>query len=218
MSQVFEEQLAAIVSEYDAALAQAESKWAQDVLDHTQVVDLRTRCIAAIERASSPASAYRMNVEENRNMLTQDWVRLARDVGIARALLSDIRNGYLKSVEELLHGNVFGDYLEMAAHLLDNGYKDAAAVVAGSTLEVHIRKLCLKHSISVERGGNTRKADQLNAELAKQGAYSKLDQKSATAWLGLRNQAAHGYYSEYSKDQVALFVQGVQDFITRHPA
>ena len=218
MPQVFEEQLAAIVSEYDAALAQAERKFAQDVLDDTQVVDLRTRCIAAIERASTPASAYRMNVEENRNMLAHDWVRLARDVGIARALLSDIRNGYLKSVEELLHGDVFGDYLEMASHLLKSGYKDAAAVLAGGTLEVHIRKLCDKHSISTMGDGKPRKTEDLSVDLVKQGVYAKQDQKSVTMWLGLRNYAAHGHYSEYAEEQVELFLQGVQYFITRHPA
>ena len=218
MTRAFEQQLAAIISEYDAARSQTKQRYAGDVLDDTQVVELRTRCIAAIERASSPASAYRLQVEESRNSDAHDWVRLAREVGIARALLSDVRNGYLKSVEELLHGEIFGDYLEMAAHLLDNGYKDAAAVVTGSTLEVHIRKMCEKHNINVEHDGRTKKADQLNGELSKQGVYSKLDQKNVTAWLGLRNDAAHGNYSAYTKDQVSLLLQSIQDFITRHPA
>ena len=140
------------------------------------------------------------------------------EVGIARALLSDIQNGYLKSIEELLHSDVFGDYLAMAMHLLEKDYKDAAAVLTGGTLEVHLRNMCSKHNISSERNGKAKKADDLNSELAKQGVYSKLDQKNVTAWLGLRNNAAHGHYSEYTKDQVALFLQGVRDFITRHPA
>ena len=220
MNQVFEQQLADIVSEYDAACARSADRDgdASDVLTHTKVADLRTRCIAAIERASGRASAYCAGVVESRNRKTHDWSRLSVEIGIARALLSDIRNGYLKSVEELLHGDVFSDYLEMATHLLDNKYKDAAAVIVGSTLEVHVRKLCGKYTISTERNGKPKKADELNAELAKQGVYPKLDQKNVTAWLGLRNHAAHGHYSEYTKDQVALFLQGVRDFITRHPA
>jgi hypothetical protein len=48
--------------------------------------------------------------------------------------------------------------------------------------------------------------------------YSGLDQKSVTRWLDLRNKASHGKHSEYTKEQVALTLQGVQDFAARLPA
>ena len=218
MPQIFEQQLADIVSEYDAALGRSQRKYPTDVLSKTDVVDLRIRCLAAIERASNPTSAYCLAVDESRKLQAHDYASLTREIGIARALLSDIRNGYLKFFEELLHGDLFGDYLEMAIHLMDNNYKDAAAVIVGSTLEVHIKKLCNKHKISVDRSGTTKKTDELNSELAREGVYSKQDQKNVTAWLGLRNDAAHGNYSAYTKDQVSLLLQSVRDFITRHPA
>ena len=212
MTQLFEQQLAEIVAEYDKRLAQKTG------LDSGGIAELRTRCIAAVERASGSTSPYYMNIVEFGRNDIRDWVCLQKEIGIAKALISDIRNDYLQSVEELLHGNIFGDYLEMALHLLDNDYKDAAAVLTGGTLEVHLKNMCSKHQISTERSGKAKKADELNAELVKQGAYSKLDQKSVTAWLGLRNDAAHGNYSAYTKDQVALLLQSVRDFITRHPA
>ena len=40
--------------------------------------------------------------------------------------------------------------------------------------------------------------------------YSGLDQKSVTRWLDLRNKASHGKHSEYTKEQVALTLQGVR--------
>ena len=212
MTQLFEQQLAEIVAEYDKRLAQKTG------LDSGGIAELRTRCIAAVERASGSTSPYYMNISEFGRNEIRDWVCLQKEIGIAKALISDIRNDYLQSVEELLHGNVFGDYLEMALHLLDNDYKDAAAVLTGGTLEVHLKNMCSKRQISTERSGKAKKADELNAELVKQGAYSKLDKKSVTAWLGLRNDAAHGNYSAYTKDQVALLLQSVRDFITRHPA
>ena len=212
MTQIFEQQLADVVSEYDKCCAQGTG------LDGAEIADLRTRCLAAVERASGSTSPYYMSILEFRNNEHLEWVYLESEVGVAKALLSDIRNGYLKSVEELLHGNVFGDYLEMAKHLLDNDYKDAAAVLTGGTLEVHLRNMCSKFNISTERSGKQKKTDELNSELAKKGAYSKLDQKNVTAWLGLRNDAAHGHYSRYTKEQASLFLQSVQDFITRHPA
>ena len=212
MTQMFEQQLAEIVAEYDRRVDQGTD------LDGGGVAELRTRCIAAVERASGSTSTYYMNIVEFRRNENRDWICLEMEIGIAKALISDIRNGYLQTVEELLHGDVFGNYLEMAMHLLDNDYKDAAAVLTGGTLEVHLRNMCSKHKISTERGGKAKKADELNSELAKKGVYSKLDQKNVTAWLGLRNHAAHGNYSEYKKDQVSLLLQSVQDFITRHPA
>lgn len=58
----------------------------------------------------------------------------------------------------------------------------------------------------------------MNADLVKAGAYAKLEQKSVTAWLGLRNDAAHGEYTAYDAKQVTLFISGIRDFIPRNPA
>ena len=63
-----------------------------------------------------------------------------------------------------------------------------------------------------------KKADTLNADLAASGVYGKLDQKNVTAWLDLRNKAAHGHYKEYTKEQVTLLLNAVRDFVTRLPA
>ena len=88
----------------------------------------------------------------------------------------------------------------MADYLTQQGYKDAAAVVVGSVLEQHLRKLSQRNSIDVvQSGGAPKKADALNSELAGATVYSKLVQKNVTAWLGLRNKAAHGEYTEYTK-------------------
>lgn len=60
-----------------------------------------------------------------------------------------------------------------------------------------------------------KKADRLNSDLAKSEAYTKLDQKSVTAWLDLRNNAAHGKYNEYTKEQVNFMFHGVTEFLAR---
>ena len=53
---------------------------------------------------------------------------------------------------------------------------------------------------------------------AKAKVYEKLDQKNVTAWLDLRNKAAHGEYEKYGGPQVGLMIAGIRDFLTRHPA
>lgn len=218
MNNPFEAQLEAVVKEYVAARARSSHDDASDVLNDMDVRDLQTRCLAAIERASGKESIYMQRTAAINGMNNHAWGHLAEQIGVARSLLLDIRNGYLKSLEEIIHGDVFSDFLEMASHLSDAGYKDPAAVLAGSTLEAHLRQLCSKCRIATDSGGKPKKADTLNSELCSAGAYSKLDQKNVTAWLGLRNSAAHGKYSDYDAAQVKLLTSSIQDFITRNPA
>lgn len=91
--------------------------------------------------------------------------------------------------------------------------------MTGSVLEEHLRNLCTKNGIPIveDKKGNSvpQKADSLNAELAKANVYNKLDQKSVTAWLDLRNKAAHGKYDQYKIEQVELMFRGVSEFIAR---
>ena len=124
------------------------------------------------------------------------------------------------TVKGLVTAELFADFLEMADHLLQQGYKDPAAVIIGSVLEEHLRQLCNANSISIEIENNQgilipKKADRLNSDLAKENVYSKLDQKAATMWLDLRNKAAHGKYDEYTSEQVTNMYSGITEFMAR---
>jgi hypothetical protein len=55
-------------------------------------------------------------------------------------------------------------------------------------------------------------------ELTAAGAYNGLEQKSGTAWLDLRNKAAHGHYDDYDHQQVAALIRDVREFLIRNPA
>lgn len=106
----------------------------------------------------------------------------------------------------------------MADELHAKKYKDPAAVIAGSVLEEHLRKLASVNGVTIETGGKPKKADTINADLAKVPAYNKLVQKQVTAWLGLRNDVAHGNYDQYDHAQVAALIRDVRDFMVRLPA
>jgi len=217
-STFFEKQLSEIVEEYDQAIKESQYDDGSDVITMSQAEGMQTRCLASIERLTSRGSVYYERASRILDYKSHAWYRLAGMVGIVRSLLFDLRKDYLKSLQEIVHADLFADFLEMAQHLLDRGYKDAAAVIAGSTLESHLRHLAGKVGLAVSSGGKPRKADSLNADLAKAGCYSKLDQKNVTAWLGLRNDAAHGNYAGYAESQVALLVSGIRDFLARTPA
>lgn len=197
--------------------------------DTSKVISL---ALSAIERNTGENSAYTRQAREfsrqhNQNHLSNDFSEKTRVLnlmmGVIDSLREDIAADAIEDIEELIHGELFGDFLEMASHLLDEGYKDAAAVIAGSSLEAHLRQLCIKNGIDVTRlasDGSTpaKRAEQLNTDLASASVYSKADQKSVTAWLDLRNKAAHGHYSEYVREQIGLLISGIQDFIRRNSA
>lgn len=175
---------------------------------------------ATIERVAPLGSAYRKHAEEAYTKYGRDNEYIITILtGVLRALRADYEAGRLRSLAELIHADLFSDFIEMAAYLHSEGYKDAAAVICGSVLEGHLRRLCDKLQIATAGpNGRPKKADTLNSELAGNAAYSKLEQKNVTAWLGLRNYAAHGEYDRYTADQVALLLEGVRGFIGRYPA
>jgi hypothetical protein len=73
--------------------------------------------------------------------------RILSMAGMLRALRDDYANGYLQTVQELIHANMFSNLLDMAAYLNEQGFKDAAAVITGGVLEQHLRELCAKNAI-----------------------------------------------------------------------
>ena len=140
--------------------------------------------------------------------------------GVLRALRTASERGCLQSVQELVHADVFADFIEMAEYLVQERYKDPAAVLIGGVPEEHLRKLCLKNGITVNFPANNkpRKASSLNDDLTKNDVYDMLEQKSVTAWLDLRNRAAHGNYATYDDKQVDDMLRGVREFLIRHRA
>lgn len=194
-------------------------------ISRDEASEFLTASMTAIHRAAGKDSQFATQADYAIEKNSPHYISIAIPTvgGALKALRHAIDAGYLISVQELIHANLFADFLEMAEHLLTEGYKDPAAVLIGGILEEHLRKLCDKNNISIEvtdsKGvSRPKKAEVMNIELAGKGVYSKLDQKNVTAWLDLRNKAAHGHYNEYTSPQVELLLQSVRDFLTRHSA
>lgn len=199
-----------------ARRAEVNANWVPE-----NVQEITTLSCAAIKRLAPPGSAYLEQMElvvKN----TQKSVGRSRDEeiefrlrGILSALRADYDAGRLQSFEELIHADVFSDFLEMAQYFLDEGYKDPAAVIAGGVLEEHLRKLCGKHGITLPPKPNL---NTMNTDLAKTAAYTKNDQQQVITWARYRNDAAHGHYSNYTDSEIKLMAAGIRDFISRNPA
>jgi len=105
----------------------------------------------------------------------------------------------------------------MSEYLLDEDYKDAAAVLLGAVLEDSLRKLAESQQIpTASATGKYLTIDPLNVALAKQGFYNPLVQKQITTWANLRNDAAHGHFDKYDAEQVKQMLLFVQKFCADH--
>lgn len=178
--------------------------------------ELRTSSLSFILNLYGENHPYYKDFDQN--VIRSEPSYTERGRGILKSIKTEIDNGWLTSLKGLVSAEIFSDFLGMAAHLLNENYKDPAAVMIGSVLEEHLRQLCNKNSIPTEdpRSGKPKKADLLNSDLAGAGVYNMLDQKNVTAWLDLRNKAAHGKYSDYNQQQVEFMMQTVTEFMTRN--
>lgn len=212
-----------IIKEIDLILEKTDLQCGEDGYydpsQDSQLAQASSLLQSAIKRMSIINSSHQQNADtavQQYQLSNSHTLKILR--GILGAIKIEYQNNYLKTVEEIIHADLFADFLEMADHLLQENYKDAAAVIGGGVLEEHLRKLCQKNNIPIQLNGKNKKLDTMNSELKSAGSYDSLIQKSITAWADLRNNAAHGHYSTYDKNQVALMISGVRDFIVKFPA
>ncbi len=146
--------------------------------------------------------------------------QLDESLSILNSIKFELENGWLDTITKIVSAELFADFLEMSKYLLDNQYKDAAAVMIGSLLEEKIRLLCKENliEITVEKNGKIapKKASIMNDELYKNHIYNSLIHKSVISWLDLRNSAAHGHYDQYSIENVNIMYDGVLNFLANN--
>lgn len=129
--------------------------------------------------------------------------------GIVEAAHRDFEGGLLFDMRALLEAEILGDFIEQAEVLLTAGYHVPAASLAGAVLEDTLRKLCNKRSVPMPK---STKIDNLNAELARAGVYDKLVQKRITALADIRNNADHGHFDKFKREDVDDMVKWLRSF------
>ena len=126
---------------------------------------------------------------------------------------NELKLDLLGDTENLVRAEVFTDFLEMAQHLLETGYKDPAAVLVSTVLENGLRRIAGKHDIVVKDKDDI---SSLNTKLGDAKAYSQLDRSQIQTWKKLRDSATHGKYDEYTKPKVEAMLEGVHRFLAEH--
>jgi hypothetical protein len=128
-------------------------------------------------------------------------IKDTRQIGFRMAKELDLR--------ALVAAELIGDFTDQAEALVQEGYHVPAASLIGAVLEDALRKLCGVKSIPVP---DKTKIDHLNAELARAGVYDKLIQKRITALADIRNNADHGHFDKFKREDVEDMVRWVRRF------
>lgn len=199
------------------ATRRSGSQGHREYVDAGKIRGFRSAVLSFIERTYSPTHTHYREFDKAVDGTYPSDAESG--LAILQSIRGEIAGDWLFSIKGLITAEVFADFIDMANYLLGQGYKDPAAVIAGSVLEEHLRQLCQRNRIETdvrtEADVRPKKADRLNADLASADVYSKLDQKAVTMWLDLRNKAAHGQYAEYNSDQVRNMVSGIIEFMAR---
>jgi len=132
-------------------------------------------------------------------------------VGILTAVASDLEAGYLDDLRGLLAAEVFSDFLDMARHLVDEGYHVAAASLAGGVLEDALRTaLARQGKVS---SGNLQSYNQR----AKEGKlYGPTVFTQVTVWIAIRDSADHGEFTNVDADAVKSMLGDLPNFLANH--
>ncbi len=129
--------------------------------------------------------------------------------GVVEAASRDFAAGLLFDMKSLISAEVLGDFIEQSEALLQAGYHIPAASLLGAVLEDTLRKLCERHQIQVAQ---KTKIDVLNTDLARAEVYDKLVQKRITALADIRNNADHGHFDRFRREDVEDMLRWIRAF------
>jgi hypothetical protein len=194
----------------------------------SSVTALHTKISALFHRFAPKDSPYNQNSHiylENFQRRIIQGVGLDDTLSQLRGILESLKeayiHGYFRTVDALITGNIFSDFLDMAEYFLSQGdqYKHPAAFLIGGVLEEHLRKLAIKNEIqTMKDNGQFRHIEDINIDLRKKDVYSENERKSITAWLGLRNDVDHAHWEKYSQEKVEVMLKDVRRIINQYPA
>jgi hypothetical protein len=181
-------------------------------VDTELFAEWRTQSLVVLRQSLGPEHQYTLAFEDSTKKSNVPS-SVHRGKGILRAIREDLMNGHLFDARLLIEAEVFTEFLEMAQYLLDQGYKDPAASLAGAVLEDGLRRIATSQGLPFKKSDGI---DALNNSIAKAGVYNKLMQSKIDSWRQVRNSADHGKFSEYGEGDVRMLVDGVQDLLAAH--
>lgn len=184
-----------------------------DYVNDEMVTQWAISCLHLLQRVFGRDSDHHQSFKDLVPTLTDysDGTKtVQKALGVMKAAKDDFEHGYLFEIEGLIQAEVFDDFIEQAAHLLDTGYYGPAAVIAGIVLEEGLRRHCHQNDVAIRPKAMI---GELNDSLAKSGLYNNVTKQKIATVATIRNHAAHGQWNEFDGKDVKQMIEWVRLFM-----
>jgi len=146
---------------------------------------------------------------------------LVSAISILKGFKVDFERGFLDDISAAIEAEIAADYMGQAESLLREGQTGKydhvpAAALAGAVLEKSLRTLCGRQHppiLETNAKGEPKTLNPLIDDLKKAGVFNELKAKQLRSWADIRNKAAHGEFSEFTKKDVEQMLQGINNFL-----
>jgi len=179
--------------------------------DDVSYVRFRTEALNLIKRSCGEQSDHYRELKrlaEDKNTSLNSYY-FKECYGALEAASRDYEGGMLFEIRSMVTAEVLDDFLEQAEHLFAQGFHIPTASLAGAVLEDALRKLSEAKGLPVPEKTTI---DKLNTELTKAGVYDKLVLKRITGIADIRNNADHGHFDKFKKEDVEDMLKWVRRF------
>lgn len=130
------------------------------------------------------------------------------------ALIQDIDDGHIHSIDARARGETLSDLLEQAEARLTDGEHVAAVMLAGGVLEAHLRHVGGRRGVTIAGNSAIGKwADGLHAA----GALDRATKLTVGAWASMRNDADHLKATAFDEAAVRSMLVGVRTLLVTLP-
>lgn len=194
------------------------------------LVKWKVKCISLLDQIVPLNSAQRNLIEqlkEPEEPMKVAWIYqavLQRGLSYLKAIKSDFQSGFLEDLTLAIEAEIAADYMGQAEQLLAEGQLGKydhvpAAVLSGAVLEKALRSLCAKQIPPVPTVNSAGKPLTLNPlidALKKAGFFNETTAKQLRAWADIRNDAAHGDFTKFTRSDVELMIQGINNFLATY--
>ena len=139
-------------------------------------------------------------------------------LGILRAARSMAAKNRLGGLLDKIRADDLSGILRQARYLAEANFVQAAMVLAGAALEMHLGFLCEKFAVPFEKTPSITAYNQALAAARKQGTpvYEVEDVDTINGWAKIRNKAAHKPTEfKRSKEEVLQVIEGIRLFLAR---
>ena len=129
--------------------------------------------------------------------------------GIFGAAKADYEGGYIFSMQALISGEIYGDFVALAMAALAEGAKDVAAVLACAALEDSLKRLALLNNLEVS---DKTMQDVVNALKAK-GLVGGAQKTLLDTMPKIRDYAMHANWSKITPQDVGSVIGFVEQLL-----